>query len=197
MSVQIEYKSINWCHAFAIIFLGIFACCFYSCGDEYEAGSGTGYSDTGNYSFSLAWPPETAIWGENSAISRAVNCSAEGIDTIIAAFYDNRNQILNYPPNEFQCSAHSGSVTDLPVGSNYRLLITCENLEGTVLFEGERTGITIAAGKTTHGGEIQMTSVTTPTCTDSDSDSYYAESGCGTTIDCNDIDGDVNPEEID
>jgi hypothetical protein len=31
------------------------------------------------------------------------------------------------------------------------------------------------------------------TCTDADSDGYYARSGCGTEIDCNDSDPDVNP----
>jgi len=35
----------------------------------------------------------------------------------------------------------------------------------------------------------------TPTCTDSDSDGYYVQSGCGTggAIDCNDSNGNVNP----
>ncbi len=30
-------------------------------------------------------------------------------------------------------------------------------------------------------------------CTDSDEDGYYAESGCGTEVDCNDSDEDINP----
>jgi len=31
------------------------------------------------------------------------------------------------------------------------------------------------------------------TCTDSDSDEYHAESGCGSAVDCNDGDGNINP----
>jgi hypothetical protein len=32
-----------------------------------------------------------------------------------------------------------------------------------------------------------------PVCTDSDGDSYYKEAGCGTSVDCNDSDGAINP----
>jgi hypothetical protein len=32
-----------------------------------------------------------------------------------------------------------------------------------------------------------------PTCTDSDNDSYYAEAGCGSPVDCNDSNSAVNP----
>ena|SRR3989338_7119165 len=33
----------------------------------------------------------------------------------------------------------------------------------------------------------------TPTCTDSDADSYYAQAGCGTAVDCNDANANINP----
>jgi bacillopeptidase F len=36
-----------------------------------------------------------------------------------------------------------------------------------------------------------------PTCTDSDNDSFFAESGCGTSLDCNDADADINPDACD
>jgi hypothetical protein len=35
-----------------------------------------------------------------------------------------------------------------------------------------------------------------PACTDADGDGYYAESGCGTSVDCDDNDPDVNPGAI-
>lgn len=35
-----------------------------------------------------------------------------------------------------------------------------------------------------------------PTCTDADTDGYYLESGCGTAVDCNDLDIAVNPGAI-
>jgi len=35
-----------------------------------------------------------------------------------------------------------------------------------------------------------------PICTDIDADGYYVESGCGTTVDCNDNGVNVNPGEI-
>ncbi len=36
-----------------------------------------------------------------------------------------------------------------------------------------------------------------PTCTDSDSDGFFAESGCGTALDCNDADSGINPDACD
>jgi hypothetical protein len=34
------------------------------------------------------------------------------------------------------------------------------------------------------------------TCTDSDDDDYFAEQGCGSAVDCDDTDPDVNPDAI-
>ena len=174
----------------ALSFVAFF---FFSCSAEYSSGGKTGSADTGFYSFSIKWPEGTAVLESNATVSRAVDCATEGINTVIAAFYDSDGNILNYPPKVSDCLDHNDSITGLPAGSNYRLLVTCEDASGTVLFEGESLGITIVAGKTTQGGEIQMTVVTTPTCTDSDSDTYYAESGCGTTVDCGDNDDTIYP----
>jgi len=176
----------GWYRVVALIVLGLLTICLVSCGEDYAAESQESSSNTGSYAFSLKWPSGTATLGSSSTPSRAVNCDAEGIDTIVAALYDSDSRILNYPPDEFICTEHSGSVKGLPPGSNYRLLVTGEDSSGTVLFEGVDTGISIAAGKTTQGDEVQMTVVVVPTCTDSDSDTYYAESGCGTPVDCND-----------
>lgn len=37
------------------------------------------------------------------------------------------------------------------------------------------------------------TTIITPTCTDADNDGFFAEEGCGTTADCNDLDASINP----
>ena len=36
-----------------------------------------------------------------------------------------------------------------------------------------------------------------PTCTDADSDGFFAEAGCGTALDCNEFDADINPDACD
>jgi len=123
-----------------------------SCSPDTASQVETTPADTGSFSFSLKWPESTIMLGSGSPVSRAVDCNSEGIDTIVAAFFDSSSQILNYPPNEFTCSDHSGSVTGLPAGSNYRLLVRGKDASGTVLYEGEETGITIFAGQTTLGG---------------------------------------------
>jgi len=195
MSFKANNKFKNWNQVVALTALGLLAICLVSCGEDYTTVSQSDSSDTGSYSFSLSWPDGTAIEGASSTPSRAVDCVAEGIDTIVAAFYNSDGILLKSPPDEYICSVHSGSVTGLVPGSNYRLLVRCEDSSGSVLFEGEATGITIVAGETVQGGEILMAAVVTPTCTDSDLDEYYAESGCDTDIDCNDNDGDINPGE--
>ncbi len=36
-----------------------------------------------------------------------------------------------------------------------------------------------------------------PTCTDADSDGFFAEAGCSTALDCNDLDASINPDACD
>jgi bacillopeptidase F len=36
-----------------------------------------------------------------------------------------------------------------------------------------------------------------PTCTDADSDGFFAQAGCGTELDCNESDADINPDACD
>ncbi|MFT5729038.1 MAG: serine protease AprX [Desulforhopalus sp.] len=42
-----------------------------------------------------------------------------------------------------------------------------------------------------------LTNPTWPTCTDSDSDGFFAEAGCGSELDCNDSDAGINPAACD
>ena len=42
-----------------------------------------------------------------------------------------------------------------------------------------------------------LTNASTPLCTDTDSDGFFAEVDCGTLIDCNDSDDTINPAACD
>jgi len=95
--------------------------------------------------------------------------------------------------NSFECAAGSGTVNGVPVGTNRMLSVSGKDSNGTVVYYGEEPGITVTAGKDTPVGEIVCNRVD---CTDYDSDDYYAEGGCGITVDCNDNDDTIYPSAI-
>ncbi|MEW6077798.1 MAG: DUF1566 domain-containing protein [Thermodesulfobacteriota bacterium] len=49
------------------------------------------------------------------------------------------------------------------------------------------------AGCTTGNGKSGQDKADPPGCTDADKDDYYAEEGCGTSLDCNDLDATIHP----
>ncbi|MBW2311932.1 MAG: DUF1566 domain-containing protein [Deltaproteobacteria bacterium] len=95
-----------------------------------------------------------------SRSSRAIDCTAAGIDTVAFDFYDGSGTYLI--GDDWDCSLHEGTVNGIPAGSDRRLVVTGKNSSGTVQYRGEETGISIAAGQTTQGGEIQMEPITAP-----------------------------------
>ncbi len=50
-----------------------------------------------------------------------------------------------------------------------------------------------SSDKFTELGDFHPEECRTPICRDSDQDGYYAQSSCGTSIDCNDSDPDISP----
>lgn len=69
---------------------------------------------------------------------------------------------------------------------------------GTYVFSGTASVVIISEGGcTTSADAVRFLSAlpndSPETCTDADFDGYYAESGCGTAVDCNDNDSSINP----
>ena len=82
----------------------------------------------------------------------------------------------------------------------YPLISDRNYLQGNINIEGNRTedpGYTDPYPPLCPPGQMQVQQgagcVVNPECTDADSDTYFAEEGCGTAVDCDDANSNVNP----
>ena len=118
--------------------------------------SGCGYdknglSDFGSYTCTIKWPRDIPTSERSSS---AIDCNAAGVVTVAFTFDDGSGTYLT--GDEWSCSLHQGTVHEIPVGTNRRLVVTGEDGSGKVLYRGEETGIEIVADQTNQGGEIEM-----------------------------------------
>ena len=130
------------------------------CGEDYSFTNDD--NDTGSYACSIKWPEDVPILEATSTVSRAIVCSDAGISKVRFSFYNGSGDYLT--GKRFDCSEHSGTVSGIPAGNNIRLIVTGEDSSENVLYQGERTGITIVAGQTIDdsGNPIQMERVVPP-----------------------------------
>lgn len=129
---------------------------FVSCGGQ---SSSSNNDNTGSYAVTLQWPEDVSTMATSYSSVRpaTVDCTAAGIVTVTFTFYDeNENYLID---DEWSCSLHMGTVEGIPAGSNRHLVIQGKDASGTVLYKGEKFGITITAGQTTEGGVLEMVAV--------------------------------------
>jgi len=150
----------------------------FSCGGSgtENSESGSTSSGTGTIVFDLEWQhfSRAAVSSDESrstpqaTIRASSDCCVDyGISTVSAKIFNSSNaQIAS---ENWSCSAHQGTITGVPVGSNHWIRI-----EGTVsgvgvCWKAEKTGISVSAGSTTQVGSVTMTYIcndaTPPTVT--------------------------------
>ncbi|MBN2063035.1 MAG: hypothetical protein JW882_21710 [Deltaproteobacteria bacterium] len=83
----------------------------------------------------------------------ALDCGATGIENISANVYDENDTFL-VSGGPWPCSAHSGTINNVPVGTNLKALVLAKDANGEVLYWGEVTGLTVQAGVTTDAGTV-------------------------------------------
>lgn len=124
---------------------------FSACGGDYSSS----YDDNiGSYACSIKWPVDVPTLESSSSVSKAINCSAADIETIVFTFYDEGGGYLIH--DEFDCTLHEGTVNGIPAGTNRVLEVTGKDPTGKVLYLGLEANITINKGQITQGEEIQM-----------------------------------------
>lgn len=109
---------------------------------------------TGALSFSLAWRggPQAA-----NSMRAPIDCAATGVATVQALVYDGTGgQIAEGGP--WSCDAHSGTISGIPAGINRTLVVIAKDGQGGIVFQGEKTGVTVTLGQTSSAGEIIMNS---------------------------------------
>lgn len=143
-------------HCFAIIALLI---CLQGCSGKESSVPRHG---TGSATFSIQWPDSASIQENKLPLSASaityIDCSARGVASIKAKMFDPHGGWSDY---EWVCVDHSGTMNNLPAESGYTLSIQAVNNSGKVLFEGEKSGITIIENQNTNLGYVSLEPVDT------------------------------------
>ena len=120
-------------------------------------------SDTGSIAFSVEWIGATTIKdASDPSVTRTLDCDAEGVSTVEATIYDSSgNSVASGGP--WNCYAHAGTIENVPEGTNYTVEMRGKNSSGDIIYQGEKTGITVTAGETTNAGTIVVEFTYIPT----------------------------------
>ena len=125
-------------------------------------------SDKGSISFNLALKRTTVVPRSLYLPANDI-CIDYGITTINAAVLNSSNATVTSVG--WPCSAHEGTITGVPAGSNYTVRLEGIDSNSTVTWRGEKSGISISGGTTASAGTITMSYIgndtTAPTITSS------------------------------
>lgn len=113
-------------------------------------------SGTGSIAFSIVLKGSPAE-GEDF-LPAQVDCGL--ISTVRADVYDGSGNIAG-SGGPWDCEVHRGTISGIRPGTNYSVRVFGMNLDGSVIYQGEKTGITVTAGQTTNAGEIVLELVST------------------------------------
>jgi len=131
-----------------------------SCGSHDPDSTG----GTGDIAFKIDW--QNAPTSSKSKISNPtshipsyapIDCTASNVSTVNATVYSSSGSSLA-TGGPWNCSAHSGSITSVPAGSNRKLTVLGKDSSGNVKYMGEQTGITVEDGKTSPTVTVTATS---------------------------------------
>jgi len=119
-----------------------------ACGSNQHASS-----DTGSISFKLQLSRPTTTSRAAAATSAGI-CTDFGITVINVNVFSSSGATV--AAGNWSCSAHEGTITDVPAGADYTIRITGTVTGGTIAWRGEKSGVGVTAGETTPAGEITM-----------------------------------------
>jgi hypothetical protein len=111
-------------------------------------GSSHAKTGSGSVAFSIQWPggqaasSGTAAISQGKAVTLPLSCATYGISTITAEVYDPYN-ILIAQGGPWACNAGSGLISSVSAGANRSIVLLLMDSSGTVIFRGEKSGITV------------------------------------------------------
>jgi len=125
-----------------------------ACGEGYYSSS-----ETGSIAFIVKFKGISYEGSELHAM--ALDCDAAGVETVVAEIYDEASLYLT-SGGPWLCSAHAGTIGDVPAGTNRTIVVIGKDINGNVLYRGEKSGVTVTAGQTTNAGTIEVEPFSSP-----------------------------------
>jgi len=110
-------------------------------------------SDTGSISFNLQLSHPTTMSRAAAATSADI-CTDYGIIFINVNLLNSSDEAV--ATGSWSCSAHEGTIYDVPAGTGYIIKITGTVSGGTIAWRGEMSGVVVTAGETTPAGVIAL-----------------------------------------
>src|SRR3990172_4700043 len=110
-------------------------------------------SDTGSISFNLQLSHPTTM-SRSAAATSADICADYGIIFININLSNSSDEAV--ATGSWSCSAHEGTIYDVPAGTGYIIKITGTVSGGTIAWRGEMSGVVVTAGATTPAGVIAL-----------------------------------------
>jgi hypothetical protein len=111
------------------------------------SGSGEAGSNQGALALRIALANPSAAPGESE-----FPCEAESVATVEAEVLENETTVAEGGP--WACTAHEGTINDVPAGSGLKVVAYARDKDGLAIFAGEVDNITVVAGETTDAGTI-------------------------------------------
>jgi hypothetical protein len=140
--------------AFYLLFLLFLV---FGCGQREQSSTGTG-----SISFGVNWqgaPTRAAL--ASGLSSTQLDCTAAGVATIVARVYTSTGTLLA-SGGPWNCTDHSGVISNVPAGGSWTVGIGGINSNGDVLYYGEENGIVVIPGQTTNAGTIPAAQFNAP-----------------------------------
>jgi hypothetical protein len=111
-------------------------------------------TDTGSASFAVQWHTADPADRAAAVVRQAIqDCESAGVESISCTVYDESDNAIAHG-GPWDCSAHHGSIGQIPAGANRVLNVLGTGAGGQILYQGQTAGITIIPGKVTDAGTI-------------------------------------------
>jgi len=109
--------------------------------------SGPSNDETGSISFNVQWSGAPSLTDEISFNTRALDCQASNIETVIFEIVNIDDRLI--AKDSWECIERKGTVYAVPAGTDRKLIVEGQDDQVRVLYRGEVEGIVVTAGEHT------------------------------------------------
>jgi hypothetical protein len=119
-------------------------------------------NESGSVKFSIDVAEKVpAAMSPGMAETVAVDCERMRIDTVTAELRDSQNNLIA-TGGPWPCSTRQGTLTEIPAGEGYTLIIMMKDSNSNVRYQGYVYGILVPAAGTADAGTVTVTPVNNP-----------------------------------